>query len=147
MYYWRRITESYYEKKRKEYRAKQKAINKKIEKLQFADEEYYVTSSYLLKLAENAGKVFESSEAHEKRLLLKMALQNLELKGKKARYDWIKPFDKIAFYASRQSWLPLKDAFLNHELEFDHGLDQTRVFFELLGIAPSTTLQTAYTPV
>jgi hypothetical protein len=49
--------------------------------------------------------VFESSEAHEKRLLLKMALQNLELKGKKARYDWIKPFDKIAFYASRQSWL------------------------------------------
>ena len=101
------ITESYYEKKRKEYRAKQKAINKKIEKLQFADEEYYITSSYLLKLAENAGKVFESSEAHEKRLLLKMALQNLELKGKKARYDWIKPFDKIAFYASRQSWLPL----------------------------------------
>lgn len=34
-----------------------------------------------------------------------MALQNLELKGKKARYDWIKPFDKIAFYASRQAWL------------------------------------------
>lgn len=36
---------------------------------------------------------------------MKMALQNLELKGKKARYDWIKPFDKIAFYASRQAWL------------------------------------------
>ena len=34
-----------------------------------------------------------------------MALQNLELKGKKARYDWIKQFDKIAFYVSRQSWL------------------------------------------
>jgi hypothetical protein len=64
-----------------------------------------VTSSCLLKLSENAGKVFESSEAHEKRLLLKMALQNLELKGRKARYDWIKPFDKIAFYASRQIWL------------------------------------------
>ena len=106
------ITESYYEKKRKDYRVKQKAINKKIEKLQFADEEYYITSSYLLKLAENAGKVFESSEPHEKRLLLKMALQNLELKGEKARYDWIKPFDKIAFYASRQSWLPRVDS--NH---------------------------------
>ena len=59
------ITESYYEKKRKEYRAKQKAINKKIEKLQFADEEYYITSSYLLKLAENAGRLFESSVVHE----------------------------------------------------------------------------------
>ena len=34
-----------------------------------------------------------------------MALQNLELKGKKARFDWVKPFDKIAFYASCQAWL------------------------------------------
>ena len=107
------ITESYYEEKRKEYRAKQKEINGKIAKLHFADEEYYITSEYLLKLASNASKLFESSEAHEKRLLLKMALQNLELKGKKARYDWIKPFDKIAFYASRQAWLLDVDS--NHE--------------------------------
>ena len=46
----------------------------------------------------------------------------------------------------RPTGLPLKDAFLNHELEFDHGLEQTRVFFELLGIAPSATLQNAYIP-
>ena len=106
----RGITESYYEEKRKEYRASQKAIESKMAKLRFADEEYYLTSEYLLKLASNASKLFESSEAHEKRLLLKMALQNLELKGKKARYDWIKPFDKIAFYASRQAWLPGLDS-------------------------------------
>jgi hypothetical protein len=81
-----------------------------MSKLRFADEEYYITSEYLLKLASNASKLFESSEAHEKRLLLKMALQNLELKGKTARFDWIKPFDKIAFYASRQSWLPRQDS-------------------------------------
>jgi hypothetical protein len=49
-----------YEKKRKEHRAKQKEITKKI------------------------GKLFESSEPEEKRLLLKMILQNLELKGKKS---------------------------------------------------------------
>ena len=104
------ITESYYEEKRKEYRAKQKEIETKMSKLRFADEEYYVTSEYLLKLASNASKLFESSEAHEKRLLLKMALQNLELKGKKARFDWIKPFDKIAFYASRQAWLRRQDS-------------------------------------
>ena len=35
-----------------------------------------------------------------------MTLQNLELAGRKARYDWIKPYDKIAFYASRSAWLP-----------------------------------------
>ena len=55
-----------------------------MNKLHFADEEYYLTSEYLLKLASNAGKLFESSEAHEKRLLLNMTLQNLELKGKKS---------------------------------------------------------------
>jgi len=112
------ITESYYEKKRKEYRAIQKTINKKIEKLQFADEEYYITSSYLLKLAENAGKLFESSEAHEKRLLLKMTLQNLEIKGKKARYGLLKPFDTILNYTDRKLWLPeilsLRNWFLEH---------------------------------
>jgi|SRR3989344_5823827 len=102
----RRITESYYEGKRKEYRAKQKEIETKMSKLRFADEEYYLTSEYLLKLASNASKLFESSEAHEKRLLLKMTLHNLRLKGNKVQYDWIKPFDKIAFYASRSAWLP-----------------------------------------
>jgi len=100
------ITKNKYEEKRKEYRAKQREIKEKMNKLHFADEEYYLTSEYLLKLASNAGKLFESSEVHEKRLLLNMALQNLELKGKKVRFDWIKPFDKIAFYASRQLWLP-----------------------------------------
>ncbi|MBP8961233.1 hypothetical protein KBG31_03360 [Patescibacteria group bacterium] len=104
-----RITKDKYEEKRKEYRAKQKEITTKIGKLNYADEEYYLTSSYLLKLAENAGKVFESSETHEKKLLLEMTLQNLELSGKKVRYDWINPFDKIAFYASRQLWLGMAE--------------------------------------
>ena len=104
------ITKDKYEEKRKEYRAEQNEINKKTAKLHFADEEYYLTSEYLLKLASNASKLFESSEVHEKRLLLKMTLQNLELKDKKARYDWIKPFDKIAFYASRSVWLPREDS-------------------------------------
>lgn len=101
-----RITESYYEEKRKEYRAKQREINGKVAKLHFSDEEYYIASEYLLKLASNASELFVSSEPQEKRLLLKMTLQNLNLKGRKLHYDWIKPFDKIASYASRQEWLP-----------------------------------------
>jgi len=106
----RRITKNKYEEKRKEYRTKQKEITKKISKLNYADEEYYLTSEYLLKLASNASKLFESSEVHEKRLLLKMTLQNLELKGKKVRFDWIKPFNKIANLASRQAWLLGEDS-------------------------------------
>ena len=105
-----RITKDSYEEKRKKYRAKQKEITKKISKLNYADEEYYLTLEYLLKLASNSSKLFESSEVHEKRLLLKMTLQNLELKGKKVRFNWIKPFDKIANLASRQAWLLGEDS-------------------------------------
>jgi hypothetical protein len=100
------ITTSYYEEKRKEYRDKQKVLNGKMSKLQVADEEYYLNSEYLLKIATHAKELFESSEPQEKRLLLKMALQNLRLEGKTVRYDWINPFGKIAFYASRREWLP-----------------------------------------
>lgn len=78
--------------------------------MQFADEEYYLTSEYILKLASMAGKLFQSSEPMEKRLLLKMTLQNLELKGRKARFDWIKPFDAIALHASRKAWLRRQDS-------------------------------------
>ncbi len=81
-----------------------------MNKLHFADEEYYLTSEYLLKLAQNAGKLFKSSEIHEKRLLLNLTLQNLELKGRKVLFDWKKPFDKIALYAPRQAWLRREDS-------------------------------------
>jgi len=84
-----------------------------MSKLQDADEEYYLNSEYLLKVASNAKELFKSSESQEKRLLIKMTLQNLKLEGKTVRYDWINPFDKIAFYASRREWLPRVDS--NHK--------------------------------
>ena len=99
------ITVNYYEKKQKEYRAKQRKLESKIKKLRFADEDYYLTSNYLLKLASKASELFESSEMHEKRQLIKLTLQNPELDGKKVRFNWIKPFDTIADYASRSAWL------------------------------------------
>lgn len=100
------ITESFYEEKRNEYRVKQQELNKKITKLQFADEEYYLTSEYILKLASRASELFESSELQERRLLLKMTLQNLTLEGKKVQFQVQKPFDTILQYANRQAWLP-----------------------------------------
>ncbi len=112
------ITQSFYEEKRKEYRDKQKVLNSKMGKLQVADEEYYLNSEYLLKIALHAKELFESSEAQEKRLLLKMTLQNLRLEGKIVRYDWIKPFGKIAYYASRLDWLALTDYVGNYYRNF-----------------------------
>lgn len=82
----------------------------KLANLQNADEEYYLTAQYLVEIASRAKELFISSEPEEKRLILKMAFQNLELDGKIVRYDWKKPFDKIAFYASRPAWLPDEDS-------------------------------------
>lgn len=100
------ITESYYDKKRDEFRAKQKGLQKKMGKLQIADEEYYITSDYVLNLASRASELFESSEPQQKRLLLKETLQNLTLEGRLVRYNEIKPYDKIRLYATRLNWLP-----------------------------------------
>lgn len=99
------ITERYYNKKLTEFRGKQTELQKKQGKLQIADEEYYITSDYLLNLATRADELFESSEGLEKRQLLKFALQNFRLEGSLVRYDEIKPFDTIRVYAARQAWL------------------------------------------
>ena len=81
-------------------------ISDNINRLGFADEEYYVTSEYLLQLANRACDLFMSSEAEEKRQLLKLTLQNLKLEGKKVEFELVRPFDKVFACAGSQSWLP-----------------------------------------
>ena len=100
------ITESYYNKKREEYRSKQQEITDRISRLGIADEEYYLTSEYLLQLANRAYELFMSSKAEEKRQLLKLTLQNLKLEGKKVEFELVKPFDKVFACAGSQTWLP-----------------------------------------
>lgn len=104
------ITESFYNKKREEFRIKQGALNEKIKRLGVADEEYYLTSEYLLQLASRAYDLFLSSEEEEKRQLLKLTLQNLELDGKKVDFELVKPFDKVFACSSSQTWLPELDS-------------------------------------
>lgn len=107
--YWR-ITADFYEEKRKGYRGKQNEINDKMSKLHTADEEYYLTAQHLIEMASRAKELFMSSEPEEKRLILKMTLQNSVLDGKNIVFDWIKSFGKIAFYAYRPTWLPRQDS-------------------------------------
>jgi hypothetical protein len=102
----RSITESFYNKKREEYRTKQKDISDKISRLGLADEEYYLTSEYLLQLANRAYDLFISSEAQEKRQLLKLTLQNLRIENNSVKFELVKPFDQVFACTSRQTWLP-----------------------------------------
>ena len=75
-----------------------------------ADEEYYLTSEYLLELASRAYDLFMSSEAEEERQLLQLILRNLKLEGKKVEFELTEPFDKVFACSSRQSWLPGQDS-------------------------------------
>ena len=88
----RRIAKNKYEEKRKEYRTKQKEITKKISKLNYADEEYYLTLEYLLKLASNASKLFKSLKSLQKMTTFEDGASELGTEGEKARYDLDKSF-------------------------------------------------------
>lgn len=101
-----RITESEYDRKYTKYRAEQKKVEARIAKLRKADEEFYITSDYLINVASRSAELFKSSEPMEKRQLLKFTLQNLELKGDLVQYSLIKPFDQILNHTTRQDWLP-----------------------------------------
>jgi site-specific DNA recombinase len=45
-----------------------------------ADQNFYVTADLVMNLAARAREIFESSEADEKRQLLNLVFQNLQLK-------------------------------------------------------------------
>ena len=101
----RRITQGLYNKKQQEYRAKQEEIEKKMKSLQQADEEYYITASYILSLANRAYDLFLSSELTIKRQLLKLLLQNCEIKDASLTYKLNYPFSTIFNYTKSHNWL------------------------------------------
>jgi len=77
-----------------------------------------------------------SSEAEEKRQLLKLTLQNLKLEGKKVEFELVKPFDKVFACSSSQTWLPLIDLFRNYRVEIQFQLSELKRLFEVLNLSP-----------
>ncbi len=100
------ITSDEYDKLYKEFRAKIDETDTRLSNLQKAEDDYYLTTGYLLELANKASELFESSEIEEKRQLLKLIVQNPTLDGRIVRYDVLKPFDTILKYADNKLWLP-----------------------------------------
>lgn len=100
-----RITDDDYDRYFQSFKEQKADIATRLGILQEAEDNYYITAKYLLELESRAYELFESSEVEERRQLIKLVLSNLSLDGKIVRYEWKKPFDKIAFYASRPAWL------------------------------------------
>jgi hypothetical protein len=81
--------------------------------LQKADEDYYLTAMYILKLANRAPEIFEGSEPAAKRQILKILLQNCVVNDATLVPTIRSPFDQWAEGASRHKWFPLVDKFRN----------------------------------
>jgi hypothetical protein len=105
----RRITESFYNKKREEFRERQEKIQLRLGTLQSADEEYYLSVSYLLKVANKAPGLFKSSEVQVKRQILKLLLQNCQVDDVSLCVAYRSPFHLFAKATSRTEWLPELD--------------------------------------
>ena len=106
----RRITDSEYTERKNNYQEEVKKIQRKIEQLSKADEEYYILAESILSLAQRAGELFESSEMEQKRQIINLTLQNLTLDEKKLSYDLIKPFDVILKSQDSHDWLRDQDS-------------------------------------
>ncbi len=109
----RRITADEYDNLYTDFRNKIEEIDNRLSNLQKAEDDYYLTATYLLQLANKAYDLFMSSEMEQKRQLLKLTLQNLTLDRRLLCYNAIKPFDTILNFADHQVWLPRVDS--NHE--------------------------------
>ncbi len=104
-----RITQEIYDKKLKEYKGKQQDLLSQMKEHSNADENFYITAVTLLDLSSRALEIFKSSEVNEKRVLLKLLLQNCVLNGRKLLFELKTPFDVIAQHSKTQDWLRGQD--------------------------------------
>ena len=105
-----RITDDEYDKFYQSFRERIADIDTRLSQLQEAEDNYYITTKYILELTKRAYELFVSSELEEKRQLIKLVLQNLRVDGKIVRYDAQKPFDTVLNYNDNQLWLPREDS-------------------------------------
>jgi DNA invertase Pin-like site-specific DNA recombinase len=112
------IPEDLYQKKLKEYKEKQRDILIQIEEHNKADENFYITASKVLDLANRALEIFESSEVNEKRALINLLLQNPLLSERKLLFSLHSPFNMIAECGKTKNW-PIGQL-QNFFREYDH---------------------------
>lgn len=85
-------------------------IDARLHLLQDAEDNYFLTANYLLKLAARAHELFISSEVEQKRQIVKLVLSNLLLSQKKLVFTVVEPFNTILISADRSEILPNLDS-------------------------------------
>ncbi len=75
-----------------------------------ADNNFAETLITMLQLVSGAGKTFKGSTVEEKRKLINLVFDNLELNGQKLVYTLRSPFDAFVKTAKTGEWRALKDS-------------------------------------
>jgi hypothetical protein len=106
----RSITKDQYEQIRQKSQSEIDKIKIKIDKLDFAEKEYYITTARLVELGSRSAEIFSRSKPMEKRALINFVLQNGTIDGEKLRYEAKFPFNLVLKYAPHSEWLPGLDS-------------------------------------
>jgi len=101
-----RIDDAQYDRYYNSLRSQIDEVSSCLQRLQAAEDNYYITAQYLVELAHRAYDLFKSSEVEQKRQLIKLVLSNVRIDNEKVLYDAQKPFDVIIEYADHQRWRP-----------------------------------------
>jgi site-specific DNA recombinase len=100
-----RITVDEYDTIVSKTKAEMEKLDQRMVQLTNNDKSFIVTSSYLLKLASRAGKLFKSSKPELKSKILYLVLSNLELDDKKLYFNPLPPFDRLLAFSESSTWL------------------------------------------
>lgn len=105
-----RITMDEYDKLVAKTKSEMEKLDEKIVQLTSSDESFVITSSYLLNLANIAGRLFKSSKPELKNKILNLVLSNLELDNKKLIFNLLSPFDRLLALSQTSNWLRRLDS-------------------------------------
>ena len=97
----RLIDERMYLERVATYKARQTEIVEQMGRHEKADQNFYITANLVMNLAACAREIFESSEPEEKRQLLDLVFQNLQLKDGSLSISVQEPFRTMMDYKDR----------------------------------------------
>ena len=95
------IDEKMYLDKVKDYKTRQAELVEQMARHEKADHNFYVTANMVMNLATRAREIFESSEVDEKRQLLDLVFQNLQLKDGSLSFSVREPFLTMLDFKNR----------------------------------------------
>ena len=99
------ITIERYGKYNTEIEAELEEINNELRKILSDDKNLKIKPSYLLNLANNLSKLYESSQTEQKRQILKLLFANPEIKEKRLYFNLLEPFLTLSNCNKNQIWL------------------------------------------